>query len=114
MSMNLGVMNTQSMEINLETSNGEFNVAFAVYEDDSYTTVAPSDFAVTVPDHIFLGMAILDSDKFLIQAKRCWVTPDSNPENAIHYDIIQDGCANTEVLKRHIFSPISTQVNLSR
>ena len=97
MSMNLGVMNTQSMTIDLETSYGEFNLAFAVYEDDSYTTVADSDFAVTVPDHIFLGMAILDSDQFLIQAKRCWATPDSNPENAIQYDVIQDGCANTEV-----------------
>ena len=86
------------MEIALDTAEGKFDVAMAVYTDDSYTTVAPADFAVTVPDHIHLGIAIMDSDQFLIQAKRCWATPDNDPNNPTQFDIIQDGCANAEVL----------------
>ena len=85
------------MEIELDTAAGKFDVAMAVYEDDSYTTVAPANFAVTVPDHIYLGMTILDSSNFLLQAKRCWATPDSDPQNPVQFDIIQNGCANQEV-----------------
>jgi len=85
------------MEITLDTVGGEFDVAMAVYEDSSFTIVAGSDYTVQVPDHIHLGLMLTDGDNFLLQAKRCWVTPDANATNVVQYDIIQDGCPNEDV-----------------
>ena len=68
----------------------------AVFTDDSYLSVAGSDFEVTVPDHIHVGI-VLDEGQFIVQARKCWVTPDNNPENAIQYPIIEDSCANDDV-----------------
>lgn len=85
------------MEISLNTVGGEFAVAMAVYEDPSYTIVAGADFAVTVPDHIHLGIMLTEGDKFILQAKQCWVTPDSDPNNSTQYMILENGCANADV-----------------
>ena len=96
-SLGLGQVGTQSMEITLNTVAGEFDVGMAVYEDSSYTTVADDTFEVTVPDHIHLGMMLTESDNFLLQARRCWVTPDNDQANTVQYNIIEDGCPNAEV-----------------
>lgn len=95
-SIGLGQVGSQSMELTLDTVGGEFDVAIAVYEDSSFTVVAGSDFAVTVPDHVHLGLMLTDGDNFMLQAKRCWVTPDASANNTVQYDIIQDGCPNAD------------------
>lgn len=82
----------------LETLLGSWDVAMAVYEDASFTSVAGADFTIEVPNHIFIGMALVDAGNFVLQALECWVTPDASPDHEVHYDVLNDGCANVEVI----------------
>lgn len=97
--MHLGQVGSLSSEISLNTVSGEFNVVMAVYEDASYTTVVADNFAVIVPDHVYLGIALTNGANFLLQTTRCWVTSDSDPNNLIQYNVMDNGCPNPEVSK---------------
>merc|ERR1711892_1253199 len=95
-SINIGQVGAQSYVVNLETATGSFEVTMAVYEDSSYTKVAASDHSITVPDLVYVGVVgnNFGSSGYVIQTQECWVTPDSNPDNTIRYDVITNGCAD--------------------
>jgi hypothetical protein len=63
----------------------------AIFTDDSYLTVAGDNFAVTVPNNIYVGI-VLDEGDFMVQAQKCWLTPDNNVQNPLQYIIIENGC----------------------
>ena len=98
-STNTGQVGSQSYVVNLETATGNFDVTMAVYEDNSYTKVAASDYSITVPDLVYVGVVgnNFGNSGYVVQTQECWVTPDSNPENTIRYDVITNGCADVNV-----------------
>jgi hypothetical protein len=97
-SANIGTVNSKSYEVQLEAGTGNFDVTMAVYEDSSFTKVAGSDFSVAVPDHINIGIVGTNfaDTGYQIVAQNCWMTPDNDPNNAIKYDILLNGCANPD------------------
>jgi len=97
MSLGLGQVGSQSTDIQLDTVSGEFDVTIALYEDSSYTTVAGSNYSITVPDHVHVGIMLTYTASFLLQARDCWVTPDTNPANPTKYPILENGCKDTHV-----------------
>merc|ERR1711935_1118454 len=116
-STNIGQVGAQSYVVNLETATGSFEVTMAVYEDSSYTKVAASDHSITVPDLVYVGVVgnNFGSSGYVIQTQECWVTPDSNPDNTIRYDVITNGCAdsvllhlNSSIRPRPLFTDIAT------
>ena len=97
LSANLGAVGTSSFELNLETANGFFDVTMAIFEDESFTKVANSDYAIKVPDDIFMGVVADDASGFTLQLTSCWITPSSDSGDPIQYMIIENGCANPDV-----------------
>ena len=75
-----------------------FDVTMAVYEDNSFTKVADTDYEVAVPDHV-VGVSgnNLGDTGYTVVAKNCWVTPDDDVNNPIKYDALIDGCPNPDV-----------------
>ena len=71
----------------------------AVYEDNSFTKVADTDYEVAVPDHVNVGVSgnNLGGTGYTVVAKNCWVTPDDDVNNPIKYDALIDGCPNPDV-----------------
>ena len=78
---------------------GSFDVTMAVYEDNSFTKVADTDYEVAVPDHVNVGVSgnNLGDTGYTVVAKNCWVTPDDDVNNPIKYDALIDGCPNPDV-----------------
>ena len=90
-------MGSQSKEIRLDSVSGAFDVTIAIYEDASFTRVADDQFQVIVPDHVYIGIVLAEGPNLLLQARSCWVTPDSSSSNSVHYTIMDNGCSNTNV-----------------
>merc|ERR1712048_551784 len=97
-SANIGQVGSQSYVVNLETATGNFDVTMAVYEDSSFTKVAASDFSITVPDHVYVGVVgnNFGTSGYVIKTEECWITPDNNPDNTIRYNVITAGCADAD------------------
>jgi len=69
----------------------------AVYEDATFTAVVGPEYSVEVPNHIFIGLALVEAGHYILQAKECWVTPDASPDHSVRYDVLENGCANNQV-----------------
>ncbi|XP_061924508.1 uncharacterized protein LOC133664695 [Entelurus aequoreus] len=80
-----------------------FSYSFDVYTDGNFTAkVQPNAYPVEVEflQKIFLGIKAdseLANVSFFVES--CKATPDDNPDNAIFYDLIKEGCLKDESLK---------------
>ena len=81
--------------------HGTWDTTMAVYEDESFTSVAGADYVVSVPDDIFIGIALQGAEGFVLRAKDCWITPGAADDSQTRYDILNDGCANELVCKNN-------------
>ena len=69
---------SSSIEVDLDSIEGVFELNMAVFETSDFDVPVASDFSVTVPDMIDVGVSIVDStleDQFNVQLKKCWATP---------------------------------------
>ena len=69
---------SSSIEVDLDSIEGVFELNMAVFETNDFEVPVASDFSVTVPDMIDVGVSLSDStleDQFNVQLKKCWATP---------------------------------------
>merc|ERR1712062_13082 len=101
LSTNIGTVTSTKIEVELDAGIGEFDVAMAVYEDSSFTKVAPSDYIAVVPEHVNVGIVGTDFDdtNYKIIIKNCWMTPDNDPNNQSKFYVIKDSCPNPDDLE---------------
>ena len=69
---------SSSIEVDLDSIEGVFDLNMAVFETSNFEIPVSSDFSVTVPDMIDVGVSLSDStleDQFNVQLKKCWATP---------------------------------------
>ena len=78
-------------------TQGTFELIMSLYTDATYANAAGDDYAVNVPDNIYIGLGLMESDGFILQAKNCWITPSNDPQDSIRYEIISDACPNSAV-----------------
>nr|XP_057933858.1 uncharacterized protein LOC131132337 [Doryrhamphus excisus] len=80
-----------------------FSYSFDVYTNANFTDkVQPSAYPVQVTFQQSIFMAIkaqsqLANVTFFVES--CKATPDDNPDNALFYDLVKDGCLNDASLK---------------
>ncbi|OCT61621.1 hypothetical protein XELAEV_18047649mg [Xenopus laevis] len=76
---------------------GEFKVGMAVYKDVSFTTPYDSDVFLSTHSMLYVGVFIYDDylNEFNLVMKKCYATPTPNPNDAVKYDIIKEGCPNS-------------------
>ena len=69
---------SSSIEVDLDSIEGVFELNMAIFETSNFDVPVGSDFSVSVPDMIDVGVSIADStleDQFNVQLKKCWATP---------------------------------------
>ena len=69
---------SSSIEVDLDSIEEVFDLNMAIFETSNFEIPVSSDFSVTVPDMIDVGVSIVDSTleyQFNIQLKKCWATP---------------------------------------
>ncbi|XP_066518706.1 uromodulin-like [Hoplias malabaricus] len=49
---------------------------------------------VNKPVYVAVNVEGVDKDAFSAVLDRCWATPDSNKDNSVHWDLIDNGCPN--------------------
>ena len=70
----------------------------APYTDSSYSVVSSETDTVTIPEDVFIGLALTDAgSEFVTYAKDCWVTATNDPDDTDMFDLIIDGCVNPDV-----------------
>ncbi|XP_074514060.1 uncharacterized protein LOC141781957 [Sebastes fasciatus] len=86
-----------------ESSFGSFGYTFEIFTDSNFTSkVAPSAYPVEVKllDMIYMGIqAESDLPNVNMFVESCKATPDDNPDNALSYDLIKNGCLKDETFK---------------
>ncbi|KAF3686761.1 CUB and zona pellucida-like domain-containing protein 1 [Channa argus] len=96
-----------------ESNFGSFGYTFDIFVNDSFTTVVdPSAYPVQVElmQMIYMGIqAQSDLPKVTLFVDSCKATPDDNPNNPLHYDLIKNGCNQDETLT--IYQPNQTTFN---
>ncbi|XP_064171893.1 uncharacterized protein LOC135243789 isoform X2 [Anguilla rostrata] len=98
--------NHKSDYVFTETGFGSFSFSFDFYTDNTFQSkIAPTSYPVEVKllDKIHVGIHGHSSlSNLVLFVDSCKATPDDNPNNALFYDIIKNGCALDETL---IISP---------
>ncbi|XP_036951660.1 uncharacterized protein LOC119018250 [Acanthopagrus latus] len=88
-----------------ESSFGSFGYSFEIYRDSNFTNrVEASAYPVQVKlmEPLYIGIqAQSDLPDVKLFVESCKGTPDDNPENALSYDLIRNGCIQDETLKVH-------------
>ncbi|AWP01051.1 putative deleted in malignant brain tumors 1 protein-like [Scophthalmus maximus] len=85
-----------------ESSFGSFGYTFEIYRDSNFTNrVEAKAYPVEVKllETIYMGIQAqseLPNVKLFVES--CKATPDDNPENALSYDLIKNGCVTDETL----------------
>ena len=70
----------------------------APYTDSSFSTVSSETETVTIPEDVFIGLALTDAgSEFVTYAKDCWVTATNDPDDTDMFELIVDGCVNPAV-----------------
>ena len=66
---------SSSVEVDLETMEGTFEMRMAVYQSEAFETPVGEDFSVSVPDMIYVGVDVEEAAHFVPQLQKCWATP---------------------------------------
>lgn len=97
----IGIMTSlTNVDLDLGATEGTFELEMGVYPDDSYDTAVAENYQISVPDPIFVAVKINDDQdqRLKVQLKKCWATPDNDPNNEMQYPFIDDFCGdNLEV-----------------
>lgn len=85
-----------------ESTFGSFGYTFEIYKDENFTSKVRSDeYPVQVKLFQMIYMSIQaksDLERVHLFVESCKATPDQNPDNALSYDLIKDGCKTDETL----------------
>ncbi|GAA6222947.1 uncharacterized protein LOC108894180 isoform X2 [Lates japonicus] len=88
-----------------ESSFGSFGYTFEIFRDENFTNkVEAKAYPVEVKllETIYMGIqAQSELPDVKLFVKSCKATPDDNPENALSYDIIKNGCLEDETVRVH-------------
>jgi len=79
-----------------------------IFEDAHFDVKASENFTVTVPDMIYVGIS-LEASAFVVQAKRCWATPES--DDSIEYVFIEEFCAEEDEENIKVLSDVGRFFN---
>lgn len=86
-----------------ESNFGSFGYAFEIFRDGNFTQkVEASAYPVEVKllQTIYMGIqATSELPNVTLFVESCKATPDDNPDNALSYDLIKNGCIRDETLK---------------
>lgn len=85
-----------------ESTFGSFGYTFEVYRDKNFTEkVQANEYPVEVKVLQMIYMSIQaqsELEEVTLFVESCKATPDDNPDNALSYDLIKDGCIKDETL----------------
>ncbi|KAJ8402902.1 hypothetical protein AAFF_G00362160 [Aldrovandia affinis] len=94
--------NHKSDYIFTETGFGSFSYSFEFYKENTFKSmIDPSSYPVEVKllDKIYMGIQAHSSlPQVNLFVESCKATPDDNPDNALYYDIIKNGCSMDDTL----------------
>ncbi|KAJ8349288.1 hypothetical protein SKAU_G00244180 [Synaphobranchus kaupii] len=94
--------NHKSDYVFTETGFGSFSFSFEFYTDNTFhSRINPSSYPVEVKllDKIHMGIRAQSSlSNIELFVESCKATPDDDPNNALYYDIIKNGCSMDETL----------------
>ncbi|XP_026176207.1 uncharacterized protein LOC113138184 isoform X2 [Mastacembelus armatus] len=96
-----------------ESSFGSFGYSFEIFQDNNFTDkVEASAYPVQVHllDKLYMGIqAKSELSNVTLFVESCKATPDDNPENALSYDLVKNGCIKDETFK--VYSSDRTSFN---
>ncbi|XP_072235973.1 uncharacterized protein [Leuresthes tenuis] len=88
-----------------ESSFGSFGYTFEIFRDSNFTNkVEASAYPVQVKllEMVYMGIqASSQLPNVTLFVESCKATPDDNPDNAISYELIKNGCLEDETVKVH-------------
>ncbi|KAM9764757.1 uncharacterized protein ACNS7B_020516 [Menidia menidia] len=94
-----------------ESSFGSFGYSFEIFKDSNFSQkVEASAYPVEVKllQMVYMGIQAqseLPNVKLFVES--CKATPDDNPDNAMFYSLIRNGCNEDETVKVHPSDPTS-------
>ncbi|CBY11061.1 unnamed protein product [Oikopleura dioica] len=85
------------------TGEGVFRTAMVLYQDGTFTDPLPSKVTVNTNEVLNVGVFLMDAkeeDDFRkLKINNCWASPTNSSLDPIQFDLIQNGCAESEIVK---------------
>lgn len=88
----------QHFEVDVGITEGVFSVSMGLFETDSFETLVTGNYTIQVPEKLHVGVLIDDDTAMVMQLKKCWATPSSDPADGISYPFIEDFCGDEDEL----------------
>jgi len=92
--VSVGHVQSKSVTINLETEQMEMNMEIALFQTDSFAAQINNEKEYAVPEPVYVQV---DGGELpagmVLNMHRCWATPNTDPNNEIFYDLLENGCA---------------------
>ncbi|CAG5110613.1 Oidioi.mRNA.OKI2018_I69.chr2.g4997.t1.cds [Oikopleura dioica] len=85
------------------SGEGVFRTAMVLYQDGTFTNPLPSEVTVNTNEILNVGVFLVDAEEGdnyrKLKINNCWASPTNSSQDPIQFDLIQDGCADNEVVK---------------
>jgi len=92
-SLDTGITPMLSMvDVDLGSTEGTFELALGLWEDNTFSTPLPADAVINVPDNLYVAAVLNDAGSFVTSLETCWATPSADPTDATKYEFIVNGC----------------------
>ena len=71
-----GISSQITAEFDTGIHQGLFDINMGLWTNQSFKTQVSSNFAVRVPDMLYVGLSLEDGpDELILQGRKCWATP---------------------------------------
>ena len=75
-SLETGISPMLSMvDVDLGSTEGIFELALGLWEDNTFSSPLPSDTVINVPDNLYVAAVLNDAGAFVTSLETCWATP---------------------------------------
>lgn len=99
-----------SIDVDAGEASGTYDVALAVYTDDTFSAPVEGTYSYDVPEPMHIA-ATLDTSgtRLKTQLKRCWATPSSSPTDETEYSFIESFCGTNDEL--NVYETLTVHAN---